>query len=271
MAIRDDCSSDATVNEVGQLKEDDRVILTVSDVPAGSAAQNFLALIHDQSAKEFDFVAFADQDDIWYPDKLQRACLTLRRTGTPGYSSSTIATWSDGRSRVLRQSALMTGGDFLLEGAGQGCTFVLSAEFYAQVRQFVTNHRPLTRQLRYHDWIVYALARSWGYSWLFDPVPSIEYRQHAANDTGARRSAAGIRKRLHLISSGWYQAQVTAIAALCSVAAPSNPEVARWASILRTPGTWRRGLKIARFCMINGRRRPLDNVILIAAALFGRL
>ncbi|MHB8814697.1 MAG: glycosyltransferase [Steroidobacteraceae bacterium] len=267
--MRDDCSSDATVDEAGSLIHDGRVILTLSHTPAGSAAQNFLALIHDQSAEGFDFVSFADQDDVWHPDKLQRACLALERTRAGGYSSSTLATWKDGRSRVLRQSPVMTNADFLLEGAGQGCTFVLSADFYARVRQFVLEHQPLTRQVHYHDWMVYALARCWERSWSFDPLPSIDYRQHKANDTGARLSAAGIRKRLHLIRSGWYRTQLTAVAALCSVAAPANPVVADWMSVLRTAGRWRRGLKVARFCMINGRRRRLDNAILVAAALFG--
>lgn len=271
VTVRDDCSSDATVDEVRPLTHDGRVTLTLCDAPSGSAAQNFLALIQSQPGGEFDFVAFADQDDIWYQDKLQRACLTLQRPDTAGYSSATMARWLDGRARVLRQSPVMTGGDFLFEGAGQGCTFVLRADFFARVRQFVIDHRALTEQLHYHDWMVYALARSWGYSWSFDPRPSVEYRQHAANDTGARVSAAGIRKRLQLIRSGWYRAQLTATAALCSVAAPSNVVVADWLSILRSAGRRQRGLSIARFSVGNGRRRAFDNLILLAAALLGWL
>lgn len=49
--------------------------------PAGSfggAARNFFRLVHDVDLSDCDFVAFADQDDIWHPDKLERATRIIR-------------------------------------------------------------------------------------------------------------------------------------------------------------------------------------------------
>lgn len=269
VAMRDDGSSDQTLQEIAHFRADGRLSLSPRGERTGSAAQNFLELVRENSAPDFEFVAFADQDDIWHPEKLQRACRQLRETGASGYSSATLAAWPAGRTVLLRQAAALTRGDFLFEGAGQGCTFVLRADFYARVRRFVQEHPPLTRRIHYHDWMFYALARSWGHCWIFDPWASVTYRQHTGNDTGARGSWPAIRKRIALMKSGWYRTQVRAVAAICAAAAPHDRVVEEWTSLLSAAaGPWRR-LRIARFCLSRGRRKRLDNAALTLAALAG--
>lgn len=266
--VRDDGSSDATLKVIGPFTADARVNIVVSHDQAQSAARNFFALIHDSAAEGVDFVALADQDDIWLPGKLASACRAICDSRSCGYSSATIATWADGRTITLRQPTA-TPWDFLFEGAGQGCTFVLRKDFYFRARLFFREHPALTERLHYHDWAIYALARAWELAWVFDPTPTVIYRQHAHNDTGARRTAAGIRKRLALIRSRWYRIQLTAIAELCATAAPTSPLIARWSSIMRSRGSVRRRLKIAALFLMHGRRRRLDTAVLILAALAG--
>jgi rhamnosyltransferase len=267
VAVRDDASSDGTRQEIGRFATDVRVAPTFAARRSGSAAKNFLALIAESSAAGFDFVGFSDQDDIWSSDKLARACRALQQCGAVGYSAATTARWPDGRTAVLRQAASVTRSDFLFEGAGQGCTFVLRADFYARVREFLASHRDLMGDLHYHDWLIYALARSWGESWAFDSTSSTLYRQHAYNDTGARSSTAGIRKRLSLIRSGWYARQLASIATICNRAAPLNATVAEWCSIIGARRNCVRRLRMAIFCIRGGRRKMLDNLIVILAAL----
>jgi rhamnosyltransferase len=222
-----------------------------------------------QPADEFDFVALSDQDDIWRHDRLARACRKLSETQSAGYSSATIALWPDGRTALLRQADSITAGDFLFEGAGQGCTFVLRADLYEEVRQFVTVHQSLTAALHYHDWMIYALARAWGHSWTFDPSPTITYRQHHGNDTGARASMTGIQKRISLMRRGWYRTQLRAICAVCAVAAPYNIVVAEWKMLLLADDDWRRILQMSFFCLRRGRRKTLDKLIVVCAAIAG--
>lgn len=269
IVVRDDGSTDTTLLEIAGFSADGRVSLSGSSGGAGSAAQNFLTLILENPADGFDYVAFSDQDDIWRPDKLARACRMLSGERSAGYSSATIALWPDGSTAPLQQAHATTSADFLFEGAGQGCTFVLRAEFYGRVRSFVSEHRPMMREIHYHDWMVYALARSWGERWTFDSWPSVSYRQHGKNDTGARASMAGARKRLALIRSGWYRRQLEAIAAVCVAAAPASALVARWRSLLTGRRGWRRRLRIASFCLHGGRRKKLDNMVLICSAIAG--
>ena len=63
-----------------------------------------------------------------------------------------------------------------------------------------------------HDWLLYAFARSQGYSWFIDPEPMMSYRQHANNQVGTNNSFGAAKKRLHMIKSKWYRNQCTNIA-----------------------------------------------------------
>ena len=84
VAVRDDGSTDTTLRELAAFTAGQRVRLSPLSAPAGSAAQNFLALIAEHPADEFDYVAFSDQDDIWRSDKLARACRMLSTEGSAG-------------------------------------------------------------------------------------------------------------------------------------------------------------------------------------------
>jgi len=267
--VRDDGSTDATRTELCRFSNDGRVALVWGGTATGSAAGNFLALIAANPSTGADFVAFADQDDLWDRDKLWRACRSLSAQGAAGYSSATLASWQNGRERLMKPSGAPTRSDFLFEGAGQGCTFVLSAALYERVRQFLGQHRELTVGLHYHDWAVYALARVWGLRWIMDPQPSMRYRQHAGNDTGARGTLEGISKRIALIRGGWYRAQLLVICGLCSAAAPGNELLAAWQQALRQPDGWRRRWQATRFCLRGGRRRRRDNLVVALGALIG--
>lgn len=270
IVIQDDNSSDNTVSTVIPMTAaDPRVELRTNTVSSGSAAQNFFSLIRSTDAPGFDFVALADQDDIWDASKLRTAIQVLKKAGAHAYSGAVTAFWSHGRSVTLEQCPEKTESDFLFEGAGQGCSFVITADFYSRLRNHFISNPGLTSAIHYHDWSIYALSRVWGLSWAFDPHPSMRYRQHDENDTGARTSLAGVLKRLVKIRNGWYQAQLLAIAKLCLEARPESEIVSRWLNLLSSPQTLRRRLNIALFCARGGRRRKSDNAMLVASALAG--
>jgi rhamnosyltransferase len=267
--VRDDQSTDGTQAELARFKDDARVRLTLSAQRAGSAARNFFTLIRDHSADGFEFVALADQDDVWYPDKLSRACRALQSTASAAYSSGTAAVWEDGKTVLLGPSGRQNVSDFLFEGAGQGCTFVMSGAFYARLRSFLLATPDVFEPLRYHDWAIYALARTWGLRWIFDPVPTMSYRQHGRNDTGARGTIHSVRRRFAMIRNGSYVGQLVAICALCAAAAPQREILTAWQACLGGHRTLRRKAQIIRFCLRGGRRRFRDNIVLMTAVLAG--
>jgi rhamnosyltransferase len=269
--VRDDASTDETRAQIAPFLDDHRVKLTYADTPSGSAAHNFFTLMSENPPAGFNLVALADQDDEWYADKLARASRQLMASSSDGYSSATLAVWPDGKSAVLTQSSRPTPSDFLFGGIGQGCTFVLTAGFYGRARDFLAHNARLTQEVHYHDWALYALARSWRLAWTFDPVPSVRYRQHDGNDTGARTGLRGARKRLKLIRDDWYTSQLRAIAALCVAANPSDPHLSGWRALVTAPRSWSRRVRIARLCLHGGRRSVADNCVVVFAALAGWL
>jgi rhamnosyltransferase len=269
LVVSDDGSHDDTLARVRQFAADPRVSIIAPPVPTGSAAQNFIWLIRNTRADGFDFVALADQDDIWHEDRLARASAALEQGGAAGYSCSVTAIWTSGRRKTQTQAQKSRRLDFMFEGAGQGCTYVLQTQFFRRIQEFFGCHTLDLRALHYHDWAIYALSRSWGLTWCFDAQSMVEYRQHEHNDTGTRFSRGGVVRRLRLIRSGWYARQMIAIARICAIAAPEDPGIADWMSLVVRPVGLTRQVKIAGICLIEGRRRLFDRLVLLTAALGG--
>jgi rhamnosyltransferase len=270
IVINDDGSTDGTLDLLQRsFGKNGRVKLLPRSTPTRSAAQNFLFLIKNAPICEFDYVALSDQDDLWFPNKLIDAINKLEQSEADAYSSATIARWPDGSTRLISLSRPQTRSDYLFEGAGQGCTFVLTRNFFFKVREFLLKNNYYTKNLHFHDWTIYAIARSWNLKWIFDPKPSLLYRQHASNDTGARMSLQGVLKRLKLIRNGWYSNQLLLINSICHVAAPDNSYVTDFLKLLESPRTLRRTFTLFFFCVANGRRRYMDNFVLLLACIFG--
>ena len=235
---------------------------------SGGAGQNFLRLISASDFSGFDFIAFSDQDDLWNLDKLRRAIEKLTQEGGEAYSSSVTAFWPDGKERVLTQCPSQTDIDFLFEGAGQGCTFVLRRTFAESIQEFVRTNRADLTSIHYHDWLIYALARVQREKWVFDAAPSMRYRQHSGNDTGARGALRGITRRLGLIRRGWYAKQVSLMVELVSKAdrdlLPSD-----FVNAWRLPRGLRRRVILSWILIRRGRRRLSDRLVLFGSSLLG--
>jgi rhamnosyltransferase len=274
LVVRDDGSSDDTRSIVeAYASRDGRVRLLPDHEPSGSASANFFRLIQGAHVADVGYVALCDQDDEWLPGKLARAveCLDLQRAAA--CSAAVQAQWPDGRARVLSQNARSRSADYLFEGAGQGCTFVLRKDLFEQLREILGRHPALQTAIHFHDWALYALARAQGARWYFDPRVAIVYRQHEGNDTGARASGGGVARRLRLIRQGWYRMQVRAIVALVRASDPGNIEAARWARLDEGPDAMTMRGRFARLVFVarHGRRRGVDRCIQAAAVVFGYL
>jgi rhamnosyltransferase len=237
---------------------------------AGSAGRNFYRLIRDVDVGASDFVAFSDQDDIWYADKLVRACSALAGSGAAGYSSAVQAVYADGRRHILAQSPRVTPVDFIFEGAGQGCTFVLSRDLFLHVQHVVRTAWEEVGQVNHHDWLAYALCRGAGQHWYFDPIPSMDYRQHDSNELGGRGSVGGALRRWRMVKSGWYRHQVDAICVVMASVGLDQPLsgfLHRKASRAQPFG------RVVWCCLLltHGRRKLLDRLVLVSAAVCGFL
>jgi rhamnosyltransferase len=180
----------------------------------GGASRNFFRLIRDVDFDGYDFVAFADQDDIWYPDKLQRATQALQARGVDAYSSNVTAFWPNGRTLLLDKAQPQVAWDFLFEAAGPGCTYVFRKSLVEALKGSMLANWQQLQGVTLHDWYCYAFARSHGYRWYIDPVPSMDYRQHERNQVGANTGLSPLIARYKTIHDGWWFNQVRLIADL---------------------------------------------------------
>jgi rhamnosyltransferase len=238
------------------------VILLPSSGRFGGAARNFFRLIRDVDVSAYDYVAFCDQDDIWYPDKLERAIAVLKGGPVDGYSSNVIAFWQDGRRALVQKAQPQVDWDHLFEAAGPGCTYVLSKDLILAFKSLIVHRWDEVQHIDLHDWFCYAFARSRGYAWFIDPAPGMDYRQHERNQVGVNSGLASAVARWRKIADGWWFSQAQRTASLLEVADPFMPLDSRMA--------W---LKLA--CQVNAcRRRFRDRVVLwvvcVANAVSGR-
>jgi rhamnosyltransferase len=190
----------------------------------------------------------------------------LKESGASAYSSSASAFWPSGRKRILKQSNVQRPNDYLFEGAGQGCTFILKYDFFYRIKIFCQRNRFLTDQFYYHDWLVYILARSWNKSWIFDAHSFIEYRQHESNDTGARKGIESIKNRVNLIANGWYKNQVGLAIQIAQIASGSRANLSYIADLFSERDSIRRSINLMIFVLMNGRRKLSDRFVLIIAS-----
>jgi rhamnosyltransferase len=269
--LRDDNSSDGTQELLlGFYKDNPKITFLFSNTRSGSGGASFKKLFLAANISDFNYVAYSDQDDIWFPNKLSRGIFALKSSGASGYSSSVIAFWEDGKTKVLKQNTRVRMADFIFEGAGQGCSFVLTTDAFKLIQQFCKANTDLLDNFYYHDWLSYLLVRSSGFSWYFDPLPTLMYRQHEANDTGARSlGIKSVEKRLSLIRSGWYKKQVSLALAIHARAGTANIAISDFANKFSLSNSFLRKFHFTKFVLCNGRRRLLDRLIIVFSSLFG--
>jgi len=204
--ISDDLSTDGTIEYLQNIyKAEKRLVYLEANQKFGGAAKNFYRLIRDVEFSGFDYVSLADQDDIWYEDKLIRAINTIEEKQIDAYSSNVLAFWENGEEKVLDKADEQANYDYLFEAAGPGCTYVLSQKLANDVKEFMIKNWEQINQVDLHDWLIYAYGRENNYKWYIDNKPSMRYRQHISNQVGANNGVAAKIKRLKLVFSSWYR------------------------------------------------------------------
>lgn len=255
-----DLSSDGTIDYVRSLASvNPKVILLPYGMRFGGAAKNFFRLMADVDFSKFQFVAFADQDDEWFDEKLKRAVGILQRRRADGYSSNVTAFWEGGRKVRTNKAQPQREWDFLFESPGPGCTFVMRTELVRRVKECMAMNRDEVAEVGLHDWFVYAFARANGFKWVIDDYSSLLYRQHTGNQIGVNFGWRAYLFRSKKVLNGWGLSQSHLIARLVGVA--ESPFVAKWARM-----GWREMVWLA-FHARKCRRETKDQFLFAASCL----
>lgn len=168
----------------------------------GSAGQNFFRLLLEVDFSTYDYIAFSDQDDIWFDFKLQRAIDFLKEKNADGYSSNVTAFWPDGREKLVKKDCSQTEYDYIFESSGPGCTFVMTRKLALAIKQSLIDNKSEIKNIWLHDWYCYAFARSRNFKWFIDSKPTMAYRQHGGNEVGANSGWKSFKARVVSILSG---------------------------------------------------------------------
>jgi glycosyltransferase involved in cell wall biosynthesis len=156
----------------------------------------FLALL--RRAPRGQIVAFADQDDVWLPDKLARGVAALNEVPAhlPGLYCSRQTLVAADLSPIRISDPIRRPAGFpesMTQNIATGCTVMLNPE----AATLMAGAREPEATL--HDWWSYVLVTASGGRVLFDDVPTILYRQHARNAVGVppslpRRAWAALQR-----------------------------------------------------------------------------
>lgn len=221
--VSDDLSQDGSYEYLQHISEHDgRVHLLPLTNKFGSAGKNFYRLIQDVDVSDYDYIAYADQDDIWNLDKLTHHIKLIQQHDLDGVSSNVLAFWANGKQKLINKSKSQRELDYLFESAGPGCTFLMTPWLVAKLKYLLTDSSSVAREVALHDWLAYAVCRASGRKWLIDEIATVQYRQHVSNVLGANSGFNAKINRMKKISEGWYRQEVLKVVNVCLTLSTNN-------------------------------------------------
>jgi len=227
--ISDDGSQDDTHEIIRQYQckwGDARI--SVQSGPTQGYAANFLSLTRQERIRA-SYYAFADQDDIWEPDKLARAIERL--SGVPAaipalYCSRTRLIDEQGReigfSPLIRKHPSFPNA--LVQNIGGGNTIVFNQATRNLLREVSADIRIVA-----HDWWTYQLVTGCGGRVFYDAYPGVRYRQHLNNQVGSNAGWWNSLWRLRELLKGrfrrWNDINIEALQSMRSRLTPENQKI----------------------------------------------
>ncbi len=217
LLVRDDGSSDSTWGIVEKLAiEDSRVVPIVDRFGNLGVSGNFSALLGRCTGT---YVMLADQDDIWYADKIQDSLQEIRalQARSPDQERPLLVFTDvhvvDAELNVVSESFIRMQGleslrcpsfvQLLTQNVAPGCTMIMN-------RSLVDAALPIPAEAAMHDWWLMLVAAAIG-EISFVPSATMAYRQHGTNLVGAKSPGLlGAAARIATYRTRLQQAQLQA-------------------------------------------------------------
>jgi glycosyltransferase involved in cell wall biosynthesis len=179
LKVGDDKSDDGTLEILNAYRHSFQTF-ELYDGPGQGPARNFLNLLHYSNA---NYVAFADQDDIWENDHLSNSILRLKKSIGPTMTFTSVREFDDrdpNYKRVWpRYFSQKSVANIVFQNYARGCVMVLNSS----ARDLINSKKP--DFLIMHDWWVLLVLSCCG-NVIFSEIPEINYRRHAGNFTSTK-------------------------------------------------------------------------------------
>jgi glycosyltransferase involved in cell wall biosynthesis len=181
LRIRDDGSTDGTPTRLRAFAHTSRLSDGVVFGKNVGVFNSFMKLLAD-AGDDSGYYAFCDQDDVWLPDKCERAITRLQTIAadTPAMVCTRLR-FTDADLNPTGWSPIPTETGFhnaLVQNQATGCTIVMNASARRKVLESVPEWALM------HDWWCYLVVSAFG-TVIFDPEPGVLYRKHGSNVTPA--------------------------------------------------------------------------------------
>lgn len=185
---RDDGSADrsaALLRVFGSSLEKNRIVEIAGPGGRIGVLRSYFALL--AAAPSGATVAFADQDDVWLPEKLSRglAALATVPEAVPALYCARQMLVDVNLARIGLSPAFTRPPGFpaaLAQNIVTGCTAILNWSGASILAKSLPPAETL------HDWWSYLVIAAAGGNIVTDSEPALLYRQHGNNLTGAQRS-----------------------------------------------------------------------------------
>lgn len=168
--VRDDGSKDETISILKQYEKNHQIELHLGENKG--FIDSFIELLNMEEA---DYYSFADQDDIWKKEKIQRAIeqLELQDFNKPQLYCSNYEICDENGNFVAKHKSAknISFANSLVECIAPGMTMVINHK----ARQLL-----LAKNMHlcyYHDWWMYLVCISMG-NVIYDEFESVLYRRH---------------------------------------------------------------------------------------------
>jgi glycosyltransferase involved in cell wall biosynthesis len=202
--VSDDGSTDSTIRIINEFRERTQAVVNVLQGPRQGFLRNFMSLICNVSI-DADFYCFADQDDKWLPEKLDRG-LDWQRTQSRGvpalYCTRTRTVNEDGKpvgfSPLFRRPPSFSNA--LVQSISGANTMLMNRE----ARDLLVKAGEHV-DVPSHDWWSYIITSGAGGVVYYDPIAMIDYRQHDGNQVGANSDFRARLKRLRMLHAGRFR------------------------------------------------------------------
>ncbi len=191
--VSDDGSTDNTLIMLAEFaaKHPERV-RTVRAGPRKGFAYNFLSLLQ-LDGLDADYFTYADQDDIWHPERLARGVAALSQlpdTQPRLYCSRT--SYIDAQDACIGMSKLFTRRPSFPNALAQ-CIAGGNTMLFDRAALRLLKAADPANELSSHDWFTYLAVTAAGGNVVYDAFPTVSYRQHNDSLAGANR---GLRASL---------------------------------------------------------------------------
>lgn len=246
--------------------------LTILKGPSKGYCLNFMSLVMNAMI-DADYFAFCDQDDIWSENKLSVGIDNLRT------ADLTIPALYCSRTRLVDENGQSIGisplfeyppsfNNALIQSIAGGNTMI----FNSAARNLLAKSKNVDHIVS-HDWWAYIIVSGCGGSVIYDPIPSVKYRQHTGNLIGSNASLLDRLSRIKKLILGtfteWNDQNLVAIEPFRPLLTRTNKSTLQDFERSRKSNVLRRLALIQRKKV--WRQTALGNFGLYIAALINRL